>query len=116
MSRKIRSIRSRGIPVRALLREKGATPEAAMKHTLEHVGPAMISTSIVLVLGFGVLTLSHFKMTSHLGWLSVLIVGIAPFADLVVAPALVLGFPKRAPKKTKSEQPFGLMTGKAGAS
>ncbi len=101
---------------RALLREKGSTPEVAMKHTLEHVGPAMISTSIVLVLGFGVLTLSHFKMTSHLGWLSVLIVGIAPFADLVVAPALVLGFPKFRSKKpvpqvqppTQSQQPFGL--------
>ncbi len=26
---------------RALLREKNATPEAAMQHTLEHVGPAI---------------------------------------------------------------------------
>jgi len=75
---------------RQQLAVKGQTPEVAMKHTLEHVGPAMISTSVVLVLGFGVLTLSHFQMTSHLGWLSVIIVGIAPLADLVVAPALVL--------------------------
>jgi predicted RND superfamily exporter protein len=95
---------------RALLNQPNATPELAMRHTLEHVGPAMISTSIVLVMGFGVLTLSHFRMTSHLGWLSVLIVGIAPFADLVIAPALVLGLPRL---KTTS---FGLVAGKVGAS
>jgi predicted RND superfamily exporter protein len=97
---------------RALLKAPNATPESAMRHTLEHVGPAMISTSVVLVLGFGVLTLSHFRMTSHLGWLSVLIVGIAPFADLVIAPALVLGLPKLKPKPTS----FGLVAGKVGAS
>lgn len=75
---------------RTLLADGRHSPEQAMQQTLEHVGPAMISTSVVLALGFGVLTLSHFQMTSHLGWLSALIVGIAPLADLVVAPALVL--------------------------
>jgi predicted RND superfamily exporter protein len=60
-----------------------------MRHTLAHVGPAMLGTSVVLMAGFGVLTLSAFQMTSYLGWLSLLIVGIAPLADLVLAPALV---------------------------
>ncbi len=61
-----------------------------MRQTLIHVGPAMLSTSAILVIGFGVLTLSSFQMTSHLGWLCLLIVGIAPVADLLIAPALVL--------------------------
>lgn len=98
---------------RALLKVPGTTPEQAMRHTLEHVGPAMVSTSLVLVLGFGVLTLSHFRMTSHLGWLSVIIVGVAPLADLVIAPALVLGLPARA---SRPKTQFGLWAGKAGAS
>jgi len=74
----------------AVMRRQRLTPEAAMRQTLAHVGPAMISTSAILVAGFGVLTLSNFQMTSYLGWLGVLIVGIAPIADLLIAPALVL--------------------------
>ena len=74
----------------ALQRGGDRTPAEAMKATLAHVGPAMVGTSVILVLGFGVLTLSSFQMTSYLGWLSVLIVGVAPLADLVLAPALVV--------------------------
>ena len=74
----------------AMRRRHGTSEEAAMRATLAHVGPAMLSTSAILVAGFGVLTLSSFQMTSYLGWLSVLIVGIAPLADMVLAPALVL--------------------------
>jgi uncharacterized protein len=73
-----------------LQRKYGLSAEEAMKKTLVHVGPAMVSTSAILVFGFGVLTLSSFQMTSYLGWLSVVIVGVAPLADLVLVPALVL--------------------------
>lgn len=73
---------------------KGLGPEHAMTKTLTAVGPAMLGTSVILVLGFGVLTLSSFQMTSYLGWLSVIIVSIAPLTDLVLAPALVLMFHK----------------------
>jgi predicted RND superfamily exporter protein len=74
----------------AIQRREGLNPEQAMRKTLAHVGPAMLSTTAILVLGFGVLTLSSFQMTSYLGWLSVIIVAIAPMADLLIAPALVL--------------------------
>ncbi len=76
----------------AMRRKHGTSEEDAMRATLAHVGPAMLSTSVILVLGFGVLTLSSFQMTSYLGWLSVIIVGVAPLADMVLAPALVLVF------------------------
>ena len=74
----------------AMQRKGGLSPENAMRKTLAHVGPAMIGTSAILVAGFGVLTLSSFQMTSYLGWLSVIIVSVAPMADLLMAPALVL--------------------------
>jgi predicted RND superfamily exporter protein/outer membrane lipoprotein-sorting protein len=76
------------------MKAKGLDAEKAMTATLTHVGPAMLGTSVILVLGFGVLTLSSFQMTSYLGWLSVIIVAVAPLTDLVLAPALVLLFHK----------------------
>jgi hypothetical protein len=61
-----------------------------MRHTLEHVGPAMVSTRIVLVLGFGVLTLSHFRMTSHLGWLIARLPEPAPLVESLTPRLRVL--------------------------
>jgi predicted RND superfamily exporter protein len=80
-----------------------ADPAVAMRKTLVHVAPAMLSTSGILVLGFVVLTLSSFRMVSDLGWLSILVVGIAPLADLVLVPALVLVFAPARPRE-KGEQ------------
>ncbi len=74
----------------ALHRKEKLSAEVAMQKTLAHVGPAMLSTSAILVAGFGVLTLSAFQMTSYLGWLSVLIVSVAPVCDLILVPALVV--------------------------
>ena len=82
----------------------GATVEGAIEHTVAHAGPAMLSTSVILVFGFGVLCFSSFQMTSYLGWLSVVIVAVAPLADLVLVPALVVTFlsPPAAPAKSSS--------------
>jgi uncharacterized protein len=79
----------------------------ALRRTLAHVGPAMTSTSVVLVLGFGVLTLSSFQMTSYLGWLSLVIVAFALVADMLVAPALVvlLDRPSRSPAPAPAANP-----------
>jgi predicted RND superfamily exporter protein len=79
-------------------RAKGITdPAEAMRQTLATVGPAMTSTSVILVVGFGVLTFSSFQMTSYLGWLSLVIVGVAPITDLIVAPALVVALSRDVP-------------------
>ncbi len=85
-------------------RRSGVTdPAEAMRRTLAHVGPAMTSTSVVLVLGFGVLTLSSFQMTSYLGWLSLVIVGVAPITDMIGAPALVVVFAGAPPSGARSQ-------------
>jgi predicted RND superfamily exporter protein len=67
-----------------------ASAEAAIRNTMLEAGPAMLATGTILCLGFGVLTFSSFQMSSHLGWLSLIIIGIAPLCDLFVTPALVL--------------------------
>lgn len=73
----------------------GLDAVTAVRHTLEDVGPALWSTSAVLVAGFAVLILSAFQMTSHLGWLTVIVVALAPVADLFLMPALVVLVAKR---------------------
>lgn len=87
--------------------QKGHAPEEAMTKTLVHTGPAMLGTAVILVLGFGVLTLSSFQMTSYLGWLSVIILVVAPLTDLVLAPALVLMF---VPSPRTSKEPSPMKT------
>jgi predicted RND superfamily exporter protein len=80
--------------------------EHAMEDTLTHAGPAMLATSGILALGFFVLTFSAFQMTSYLGWLSVLVVAIAPLADLFMVPALVLAlYQWRAPRAAPVSEP-----------
>ncbi len=101
----------------ALLRTKRITPEDAMRQTLAHIGPAMLGTSAILVLGFGVLTFSSFQMTSYLGWLSVIIVSVAPMADLVLAPALIITLTKeRAPEAVGDSESIELQSMQTGAS
>ncbi|MEJ7728682.1 MAG: MMPL family transporter [Polyangiaceae bacterium] len=71
-------------------KHQGLDAVTAVRHTLEDIGPALWSTSAVLVAGFAVLILSAFQMTSHLGWLTVIVVALAPIADLFLMPALVV--------------------------
>jgi predicted RND superfamily exporter protein len=75
---------------RQLRKDAGRPAEAAIRETMIEAGPAMMATGLILCLGFGVLTLSSFQMTSHLGWLSLIIIAIAPLTDLFVTPALVM--------------------------
>jgi uncharacterized protein len=86
----------------------GTDPVVAIRATLVHVGGAMLATSGVLVAGFGVLTFSAFQMTSYLGWLSVLVVTIAPVCDLFLVPALVVSLASqvRAPRRQISLEPL----------
>lgn len=80
-------------------------PREAMRRTFAHVGHAAMSTNVVLVLGFGVLTFSSFQMTSYLGWLSLLIVALALVADLLVGPALVVTLHPRARRVARGQAP-----------
>lgn len=78
----------------------GKAPSEAIRSTLVSVGPALISTTLVLFFGFGVLTQSGFQMNSDLGLLVVLVVGFALLHDLLLLPAL-LSFAERDPKTEK---------------
>ncbi len=68
----------------------GMSSAQAIRHTLSHVGPALVVTTVVLLLGFGVLTLSGFQMNSYLGLLTVMVVSFALAADLLILPPLLM--------------------------
>jgi len=71
-------------------RNMGHEPGLAVRYALENVGEALISTSIILVVGFSVLMLSGFKLNFVLGALSALTISIALMADFTLLPALLL--------------------------
>jgi len=70
-------------------RNSGHDSAIAVHYALEHVGGALISTSIILIIGFSVLMLSGFKLNFVLGALSALTIAIALVVDFTLLPALL---------------------------
>lgn len=64
------------------------TPKALDAAFIE-VGPALICTSLILIVGFIILSLSDFVPTQRLGELSALVIGLALLFDLLFLPALL---------------------------
>jgi hypothetical protein len=64
--------------------------EAAIRYTFKHVGSALFITTLVLMSGFMVLTLSKIIGNSSLGWVTTIILFSALLLDLLLLPALLL--------------------------
>jgi predicted RND superfamily exporter protein len=81
------------------LREYGMDPENAVRYALNSVGKALWVTSVILVLGFSVLTLSLFSFNANMGLLAAVTIVFALGADLLLLPPiLILADKNRAPK------------------
>ena len=78
-----------------LLRSAGLSLEDAIRATLRETGKAILFTSLVLMSGFLVFTLSSFGGTVNMGALTALTLGIALLANLVLLPALLYQFGPR---------------------
>ena len=72
-----------------LARRNIAAPEA-LKASLSEVLPAIISTTLVIGMGFAVLGLSEFTITRNLGLLTTAIMFLCLVADLTLFPALLV--------------------------
>ncbi len=75
-------------------REKGASPEDAVRYAFATVGRALWVTSAVLVLGFATLALSAFELNQSLGLLTALSIFAALVADFLLLPPLLLAIDK----------------------
>jgi len=73
-------------------RDRGASPEDAVRYAFSSVGNALVATSIILVGGFMVLSLSSFEVNAAMGRLTALVILIALAADMLLLPCLLMKF------------------------
>jgi len=71
-------------------REKGMNTEGAIRYAFRTVGPAIVTTTIILTIGFAVLTASTFKINSEMGQLTAMAVAMACIFDFLFLPAVLM--------------------------
>ena len=71
-------------------REKGMNAEEAVRYAFSTVGLALLATSVVLALGFLVLTKSAFVLNADMGLMTAVTITFALLADFLLLPALLL--------------------------
>ena len=86
-----------------LIQNNGKIKKSVLS-SLQETGISTFYTSIVLIFGFAIFTLSGFSGTIALGGLISVTLTFAMFANLLVLPALVLTTEKWSGKKEKNEQ------------
>ena len=73
-------------------REKGLSAENAVRYAFNHVGRALLTTSIILVAGFSVIAQSTFELNASMGLLTAIVIVFALAADFLFLPALLIKF------------------------
>ncbi|MGZ8227832.1 MAG: efflux RND transporter permease subunit, partial [Methylococcaceae bacterium] len=76
--------------------EKGLDSADAVRYAFSSVGVAMGITSVVLVAGFMVLSLSHFNMNSDMGLLTAIVITVAMLLELFLLPPLLMALPSNS--------------------
>ncbi|WP_206683183.1 efflux RND transporter permease subunit [Neptunicella marina] len=76
-------------------RRQGNNAEDAIRYAFSSVGRALWITTLVLFVGFMVLTLSAFTLNSYLGLLTAVIILLALVVDFLFLPAFLLLLDKR---------------------
>jgi hypothetical protein len=87
-------------------KEKGASPEEAMKEASVKIGKAIVTSGLTTVFGFAALIASPFSMTSNFGFITVMDVILALLASFIVFPAVIVLLDKHreSRKHRKSER------------
>ena len=70
------------------------TPSEAIRQVFTSVGTALWVTTLVLVLGFLVLSFSSFKANAEMGLLTAIALALACAADLLFLPTLLMKLEK----------------------
>ncbi len=86
-------------------REKGMDKAEAIKYAFETVGLALVITTIILTVGFLVMSLSTFQINEQLGLMTAVTMVIALIMDFTLLPALLLiGYKKKQDNKGVSHE------------
>jgi predicted RND superfamily exporter protein len=82
-------------------RERGLDAEASIRYAFRSVGTAIVVNTVILAVGFAVLTASNFKVNADMGLLTALAIVMALIFDFLLLPPLLLLGSKRN-KSTQS--------------
>ena len=84
-------------------RKNNSNLETAISNTIETTGLAMLTSTIVLVSGFLVITVSNFIPTSQFGVISAITLTVAFITDVTLLPSLLYLFPIKSLKKNNND-------------
>ena len=73
-------------------RESGMSPEDAVRYAFHTVGKALIVTTLILSVGFAILSFSAFSMNSNMAKLTAITILVALIADFIFLPPLLIKF------------------------
>lgn len=79
--------------------ELGYDSRAAVVYAFQTVGKALVTTSIVLVVGFLILSQSTFALNSHMAQITTVIIAVALIVDFILLPALLILVSNDNPQK-----------------
>jgi predicted RND superfamily exporter protein len=79
-------------------REHGLSPEEAVRYAFTNAVGAIGVTTLVLISGFLIMTLSHYRIMSEMGLMCGMIIAVAAMCDFFLTPALLMKFDR--PKST----------------
>ena len=71
--------------------KNGQSRRDAIINALTHCGPAMLQTSLAVIIGLLVLVPAELLLISRFGWLMAAMIGVALLSDLVFLPQLLAG-------------------------
>jgi predicted RND superfamily exporter protein len=71
-------------------REKNYSVEDAVRYAFHTVGVALVTTSVVLIAGFYVLSTSSFELNAGMGMLTAIVIFFAIIADFFLLPPLLM--------------------------
>ena len=71
-------------------RERGLPSAEAVVYAFSNVGRALVVTSIVLIVGFLVLSTSHFGLNSRMASLTAIVIGLALVVDFLFLPPVLI--------------------------
>jgi predicted RND superfamily exporter protein len=77
---------------------EGSSGREALERLFAHAGPAMVITTVILLLGFSTLAFGTFQPNIYFGVLSAIVLFVGLIADFVLLPALLLIAERRAHK------------------
>jgi predicted RND superfamily exporter protein len=79
-------------------REENMDPTQAVRYAFNTVGTAMWITTVALVAGFSVLTISGYTVNAQMGLLSAITISLALLLDFLFLPALLMMMDRKAIK------------------